>query len=314
MPPDSFRCVLNCVSPASTSSRISVRTDCSSIRCPTSFTYRWKMFKNNGSHPYSQWTSQTNFANLLATEVGSKNLVIKEQSLAPGSSYRITVDVLSPDDSVGWAAYQFDTLAAPSGGTCRGTQLDRDVAGVWLNITCHGWRDESMPLSYEFYHELEDGEFDMLSYGVWSYSVIHIPPSFGDVVRFKVAIVNVVGTASEIGLSIKVCIIGIVEQLLRHLWITFWKIEIEGMFIDVVISWSVNLYSSNTFISFLQELSIFRQIHCLRSMDYDTTFHRINGKWTQSIFASLLSCWELCDTNHRLLTVVPCHRKSKTSI
>ena len=125
----------------------------------------------------------------------------------PGSSYRINVDVLSPDGSYGWAAYQFDTLAAPSAGTCHGTQLDREDVGAWLNLTCHGWRDENTPLTYEFYRQLGDEEFDMLSYGVWSYSIIYVPPSVEDVVRFKVAVVNVVRTANTMGFSIKVCII-----------------------------------------------------------------------------------------------------------
>lgn len=164
------------------------------------------MFIKNGSHPYSKWIPQTNFRSLLATKEDSKNLVIKQQMLEPGSSYRITVDVLSPNGSYGWAAYQFDTSAAPSGGTCHGTQLDKEAArSVWLNITCHGWKDTSLPLRYEFYRKWKDETFNMLSYGVQSYSVVHISPSAGeDVVHCKVAIVNVVGIASEIHLAIKV--------------------------------------------------------------------------------------------------------------
>ena len=125
------------------------------------------------------------------------------------------MDVLLPDGSYGWAAYQFDTSAVPLGGTCHGTQLDQEAAiGVWLNITCHGWKDTSLPLRYEFYRKWKDGAFNMLSYGVRSYSVVHISPSAGeDVVHFKVAIVNVVGIASEVALSIKVCIIWVLERV-----------------------------------------------------------------------------------------------------
>lgn len=208
----SFRCVLNCGSPVSASSRISVRTDCLLAHCPQSLTYRWKLFSKNGSHPYSKWLLQTNISNLLATEDVSKNLVIKEQRLLPGFSYRITVDVLLSNGSYGWAAYQFVTLTAPSGGTCHVIQLHQEAAiGVWLNITCHGWKDDSVPLRYEFYRELGDGAFDMLSYGVRPYSTVHISPSTEDVVRFKVSIVNVVGVASEERLSIKVRIIWVLE-------------------------------------------------------------------------------------------------------
>lgn len=166
------------------------------------------MFRKNGSLPYSKWIPYTNFSNFLATQEDSKTLVVKQQMLVPGWSYRITVDTLSPDGSYGWAAYQFETLHAPSGGTCQVTQHNTEVAvGVWLNITCHDWKDNRVPLTYEFYHVSGDGQYDMLSYGVQSSTVLHITPSVGEDARLKVGIVNVAGVASEIGLSIKVCIV-----------------------------------------------------------------------------------------------------------
>ena len=197
---------MNCDSPAIASSRISLRTDCNSIRCPMSLKYAWSLLKNDGNNSHSKWSTQINLKNVLGTKVDSKNFVIKEKMLEPGSSYKIKVDVLSASGSFGWAVYQFDTVASPSGGTCHGAQLDRKDVGSWLNITCQGWRDEHMPLSYEFFRELENGELDMLSYGVWSHSVVYIPPMEEDVVRFKVAVVNVLGAAYTTGFSIEVFI------------------------------------------------------------------------------------------------------------
>ena len=166
------------------------------------------MLRKNSSHLYSKWIPYTNFSNFLATKEDSQNLVVKQQMLVPGWSYRITVDALSPDGSYGWAAYQFDTLDAPFGGTCHVTQLNTEAAvGVWLNISCHGWDDKRVPLKYEFYHASDYGEYDMLSYGVQSVAVVHISPLLGKtVVRLKVDIVNIAGVATEIELSIKVCI------------------------------------------------------------------------------------------------------------
>ena len=63
-----------------------------------------------------------------------------------------------------------------------------------------------MPLSYEFFRELEDGELDMLFYGVWPHSVVYIAPIEKDVVRFKVAVVNVLGAAYTTRFSFKVFI------------------------------------------------------------------------------------------------------------
>ena len=169
------------------------------------------MFRKNGSLPYSKWTLQTDFSNFLATPEDFKNLVVKKQMLVPGWLYRITVDALSPNGSNGWAAYLFDTIDTPFGGTCHVAQLNVEATvGVWLNITCHEWSDDRFPLTYEFYHASHHGQYDMLSYGVQSSTIIHISPSDGeDVVRLKVDIVNVVGVASEISLSIKVFIVWI---------------------------------------------------------------------------------------------------------
>ena len=121
----------------------------------------------------------------------------------------ITVDALSPNGSYGWAAYLFDTLDAPFGGTCHVAQLIVEATvGVWLNITCHGWGDDRFSLTYEFYHASDHGQYDMLSYGVQPSTIIHISPSDGeDVVGLKVDIVNVLGDAREIGLLIKVFIV-----------------------------------------------------------------------------------------------------------
>ena len=164
------------------------------------------MLRKNSALLYSKWIPHKYFSNFLATQEDSQNLVVKQQMLVPGWSYRITVDAFSPDGSHGWAAYQFDTLGAPSGGTCHVTQLNKEAAvGVWLNISCHGWDDDRVSLTYEFYHASEHMEYDMLSYGVQSFALVHISPLFGEnVVRLKVDIVNVAGVAREIDLSIKV--------------------------------------------------------------------------------------------------------------
>ena len=172
------------------------------------------MFRKNGSLPYSKWIPQTSFPSFLATQEDFKNLVVKKEMLVPGWLYRITVDALSPNGSYGWAAYQFDTLDAPFGGTCHVAQLNVEATvGVWLNITCHGWSDDRLSLTYESYHASDHGQYDMLSYGIRSSTIIHISPSDGeDVVRLKGDIVNVLGVASDIGLSIKVFIVWISKQ------------------------------------------------------------------------------------------------------
>lgn len=168
-------------------------------------TYRWNMFRMEGNYSHSQWKNQTGLTDLLATKVDSKNLVLKR--IAPGFSYRLTVDVLSPEGARGWAAFHFKTSAAPSGGTCYVTRLEEreDTLRTSLNISCHGWTDNSEHLMYQFYRKLEEGRFDMLSYESLPYSIVHILPAADEaLVYIKVAIINVLGTATEEFLQIQV--------------------------------------------------------------------------------------------------------------
>ena len=195
----------------SSSSRISLRsalrTSCKPVLnyCHRAvLTYRWNMFRREGNRSRPQWKHQTGLADLLATKLDSKNLVLK--SVAPGFSYRLTVDVVSPEGARGWAAFHFETSAAPSGGTCYVTKLKReDTLRTSLNISCEGWSDKSEHLMYQFYHKMEDGRFDLLSYESLPHSTVHILPAADEAsVQIKVAIINVLGTATEELLQIQV--------------------------------------------------------------------------------------------------------------
>lgn len=166
-----------------------------------SLTYRWNMFRKEGNHNHPEWKYQADLKTLLSTKVESKHLVLK--TIAPGFSYRLTAAVLSPDGARGWAAYDFESSAAPSGGTCRVKQLEKQTLGTSLNISCQGWTDKSKPLMYEFYRKSEDGTFDMMSYGLLPHSVVTILPEASEV-HIKVVIINVLETASEIFLQTQV--------------------------------------------------------------------------------------------------------------
>lgn len=202
---------MNCGFVISSSSRMSLRTHIKTSCKPrlnychrALHTYRWNLFRQEGNHSYPQWKHQTGLADLLATKVDSKNLVLK--SIAPGFSYRLTVDVLSPEGERGWAAYHFETSAAPSGGTCNVTKLRReDTLRTSLKITCQGWNDKSEHLMYQFYRKIEDERFDLLSYESLPHSTVHILPATNEAfVHVKVAIVNVLGSTAEELLKLQV--------------------------------------------------------------------------------------------------------------
>lgn len=58
---------------------------------------------------------------------------------------------------------------------------------------------------YQFYHKMEEGRFDLLSYESLPHSTVHILPAADEAfVQIKVAIINVLGTATEELLQIQV--------------------------------------------------------------------------------------------------------------
>lgn len=147
---------------------------------------------------------------LIATKMNSKNIVFNEDKLHENSSYWLTLEVKLPNGTRGWTAYQFETVATPSGGTCDATQLGKATLGISLNISCTGWKDEHKPLIFEFYHvhNLEDGTSShLLSHGLMPFSVVQIPEFAAGEVEVKAVIINSLGSRAEtyfrVGVSIK---------------------------------------------------------------------------------------------------------------
>ena len=162
------------------------------------------MFRSEGNSSHFKWAHQTDLPSYLSTKVDSKNLVLMPQKLSPGSAYRLTVDVKSPDGKRGWAEYRFETSAAPSNGTCSAVQLEKSTLQIVLNISCEGWIDKDEPLMYEFYRKIEDGTFDMVSYGSLAYSIVILSPTAENVMDLKIDIIDVLGVATEVFLQIQV--------------------------------------------------------------------------------------------------------------
>ncbi|XP_022787369.1 polycystic kidney disease protein 1-like 2 [Stylophora pistillata] len=105
-------------------------------------------------------------------------------------------------------AYDISTTSAPTGGTCTiapssGISLETD-----FKLTCSNWRSDSIPLSYQFQYQLENGLYSMLFHGYNNTVSSWLPPgnlSENFNVKVKVIITDDVGaSASVANLSVQV--------------------------------------------------------------------------------------------------------------
>ena len=150
------------------------------------------------------WYLNETLKNLVSTKPNSKHIVFKGDKLQNDSFYWLTVDVELPDGMRGWAAYRFKTAATPSGGVCKGSQMQKGAFGITLYINCTGWYDENKPLAYEFFQQVEDGSLHMLRYGIIPFGEVHIPQFDDGEIKIKVAIINSLGARTETHLTVQV--------------------------------------------------------------------------------------------------------------
>ena len=169
-------------------------------------TFRWKLYSKGleSDESVTVWYLNDTLKSLVSTKPNSKNIVFNEDKLNEDSSYWLTVDVQLPDGLRGWAAYRFKTAAAPSGGVCNGTQVQKGAFGITLHIICTGWYDENKPLAYEFFQQIDDGSLHMLRYGIMPFSEVHIPQFDNGEIKIKVVIINSLGARTETHLAVQV--------------------------------------------------------------------------------------------------------------
>ncbi|KAL9954010.1 hypothetical protein ACROYT_G041497 [Oculina patagonica] len=201
-----IRCIKNCEQMVIPSHRFSLKVGCAVCR-PKYDTFSWKLYtkgvESNGS--VTVWHLNETLKSLISTKPNSKNIVFKEDKLAAGSSYRLTVDVQQPDGTRGWAAYEFKTATTPSGGICSGVQRRNTQAfGISLYVNCTGWSDDNEPFVYEFFQRTADGHLHMLRYSVMPFGEVEIPQFDSGEVAIKVVIINSLAARTETNFTVRV--------------------------------------------------------------------------------------------------------------
>ena len=111
------------------------------------------------------------------------------------------------DDQLGMSVYEFSTASPPTGGTCSITPSSGISLKTDFNLSCSGWKSDSIPLSYLIQYQLKTGFYNVLYKGVNSSIISLLPP--GKLPDYAVKIIVTVtdtygASAPPVNLSVQV--------------------------------------------------------------------------------------------------------------
>ena len=203
----SFRCLINCGPKVVPSVKLSIELFCQGSQCSNITSYHWILYQRDKSNP-TVWKSSNDLHLMTSTPLNSSRIVIKENSLIRGVSYRLAVLVSNTDGFAGISAYDFLTSLPPVGGTCTIEPSSGIALKTYFTLSCSEWTSSNTPLSYQFQVQLPNGLNSVLYHG-FNTSVEALLPS-GDVSQNFTLKINVTvidsngGSAKYVNLSVQV--------------------------------------------------------------------------------------------------------------
>ena len=204
-----LRCLVNCGLKVVPQVKLSIQSQCQGSLCSNISSYEWILYEQSSSSANNGIWIRTQHLQLITdTPVGSSNIVIKKGSLSGRTNYRLALFVQTTAGLPGMSAYDISTTSAPTGGTCTITPSSGISLKTDFNLTCSNWKSDSIPLSYQFQHQLENGLYSMLFHGFNNTVSSWLPPgnlSENFTVKVKVIITDYVGASAAVtNLSVQV--------------------------------------------------------------------------------------------------------------
>lgn len=148
------RCTTNCGAKVSANRRLTIRTSCSGLLCNRIARYSWLLFKLKS---YGEdWLEVPSFEEKILTDIDSPYLVIPgdEQLLEKSSKYKLRTIVALSNKFTLTEEFIFLTNSPPraesDGGGCSVIPAEGFVLTTEFNISCFGWLDDDLPLTYDF--------------------------------------------------------------------------------------------------------------------------------------------------------------------
>ncbi|XP_048586750.1 uncharacterized protein LOC5520842 isoform X2 [Nematostella vectensis] len=159
----SLRCTSNCAVKVSPQNRMVIESACKGLTCRSVQKYMWELYTIDPFGESGKFELVQDLERRILTELDSPSIAfigkvnMFENSLAPDQRYRVKVIASLPDGTSETAMIEFNTNSAPypamdEDGCFIRPEVGRAVTTEY-NISCRGFKDEDLPLSYEFrYH------------------------------------------------------------------------------------------------------------------------------------------------------------------
>ena len=204
-----LRCLVNCGLKVVPQVKLSIQSQCQGSLCSNISSYEWILYEQSSSSANNGiWIRKQHLQLITDTPLGSSNIVIKKGSLSGRTNYRLALFVQTTAGLPGMSAYDISTTSAPTGGTCTITPSCGISLKTDFNLTCSNWKSDSIPLSYQFQYQLENGLYSMLFHGFNNTVSSWLPPgnlSENFTVKVKVIITDYVGASAAVtNLSVQV--------------------------------------------------------------------------------------------------------------
>lgn len=149
------RCTINCGSKVSTNKRMIIEAICSGPYCLEDISYSWALYQFTllGNGP--SWLKVQNLESYTLTNLDSTNIAFSgsKKPLEQKSKYKVVASVLLREGIVESGEMIFYTNSPPSNPDhklgCDIHPKKGRVLKTEFNVTCYGWEDEDLPLSYQ---------------------------------------------------------------------------------------------------------------------------------------------------------------------
>ena len=205
-----FRCIINCEPKISPSVKLSIQSQCYGPQCSKITSYQWILYKQypSATNNDTVWRKIQDLHLITTTPLNSSSIVIIEDSLDGGENFRLAVFVQTMDGQQGMSAHDISSASPPTNGTCSITPAAGTSLSTDFNLSCSDWKSDSIPLSYRFQYQLQNGLHGLLYDGSSSIVSLWLPSgnlSWNYTVKLNVIVTDKNGvSAPTVHLSVQV--------------------------------------------------------------------------------------------------------------
>ena len=145
----SLSCIVNCGVYLNPSQRLVLSASCSNCNSREILSYSWSFIPQSSTNfkQHIDWLTET------STGSHTQNLVVNAGTFSGDIQEQFSFGITStrPDNTEGYAETTCSTNTAPTGGNCYVWPNEGIVLETKFNITCIGYQDEDLPLSYQYF-------------------------------------------------------------------------------------------------------------------------------------------------------------------